>query len=93
MQVTVYRSSKKDGLYVYVAPGTELASLPAPVLKQLGEPEIALELDLSTRERLSNADIGEVRESLQNSGFYVQSTSDVEALLALASRQGMRPKK
>ncbi len=93
MQITVYRSSKKDGLYVYVAPGTELAGLPAPVLKQLGEPEVALEFDLSTKQRLSNADINEVRESLENSGFYVQSTSDVEALLALASKQGIRPKK
>jgi len=42
MQCYIYRSSIKDGLYVYLAHEDGLEKLPPPVLKQLGIPELAI---------------------------------------------------
>ncbi len=87
MQVTVYRSSVKEGLYIYMGLETSLDSLPAPVMKQLGEPEKALEFDLTQERQLPNADAKEVLESIESQGFYIQMPAevDVEALLARVS--------
>lgn len=82
MQVTVYRSSVKDGLYVFVGEETSLETLPAPVLKQLGAPEKAMEFELTEERKLPNADTHEVLEAIATQGFYVQMPRDIEALLA-----------
>jgi len=52
MQITIYRSSVKEGLYVYVERKTTLESLPVPVLKQLGEAEKAMDLKLDSNRKL-----------------------------------------
>lgn len=85
MQVTIYRSSVKDGLYVYMDSEATLESLPAAVRKQLGEPEKAMELDLDKNRKLSNAEAGEVLASIESQGFYVQMPRDIEAMLARVS--------
>jgi len=81
MQVTVYRSSVKDGLYVYVGNEMTLEALPQPVLKQLGAPEKALEFDLQANRTLPNADTSEVMEAISSQGFYVQMPADIETVL------------
>lgn len=85
MQVTIYRSSVKDGLYVYVKTETTLESLPTPVLKQLGNPEKAMDLELDKDRKLSNADAEEVLDAIENQGCYVQMPKDIEAMLAQVS--------
>lgn len=95
MQVTVYRSSVKEGLYVYLGNETSLTELPAPVMKQLGEPEKALEFDLTESRQLPNADAKEVLDSIESQGFYIQmpASTDVEALLSRVAQANMTPKK
>jgi len=82
MQVTIYRSSVKEGLYVYLQSETAVASLPAPVMKQLGDPEKAMEIELDKTRKLSNADAAEVLDAIESQGFYVQMPRDIEAMLA-----------
>ena len=93
MQVTIYRSSVKDGLYVYLASTQGLASLPAPVMKQLGAPEKAMEIELDKNRKLSNADASEVLEAIENQGFYVQMPHDIEAVLARVADTRTVPEK
>jgi len=95
MQVSVYRSSVKEGLYIYLGFETPLDDLPAPVMKQLGEPEKALEFDLTESRQLPNADAKEVLESIENQGFYIQmpADTDVETILARVSQASTLPKK
>ncbi len=95
MQVAVYRSSEKEGMYVYMAEQTSLDTLPAPVMKQLGNPEKALEFDLSANRALPNANASEVLASIESQGFYVQMPAevDVESILARISEQSVPPKK
>ena len=82
MLVTIYRSSVKDGLYVYMNSESQLESLPKAVMKQLGEPEVAMELDLDENRKLSNANATEVLTAIEQQGCYVQMPRDIEAMLA-----------
>jgi len=94
MQLTIYRSSVKDGLYVFVKSDTTLESLPMPVRKQLGAmAEKAMELDLEKGQKLSNSDAGEVLEAIEDQGFYVQMPRDTESIMAQISGTKNVPKK
>ncbi len=93
MQVTVYRSSVKDGLYVYLGEEIAIDSLPAPVLKQLGVPEKALEFDLTDDRKLPNANTEEVIDAVKSQGFYVQMPRDIESILEQLSKEGTLPRK
>lgn len=85
MQCYVYRSSKKDGLYVYLAEEDGLSQLPEPVLHQLGEPELAMTIDLATRTSLGHENIDVVRENLKEQGFHVQMPKNIEHLVLQAA--------
>jgi len=86
MQTWVYRSSKKAGLYVYLADENGLGSLPGAVLQQLGEPEFALSFDLTPERRLGSEDPRTVLENLQSQGFHIQMPRDVELILESIAR-------
>lgn len=94
MQVTIYRSSVKDGLYVFVNSDTTLESLPLPVRKQLGkDAEQAMELALEKGQKLSNSNASEVLEAIENQGFYVQMPRDTESIMAQISGAQRAPEK
>ncbi len=81
MQCFVYRSSVKEGLYVYLADKDGLEQLPQAVLKQLGEPELALELELTETRKLRIEDPKQVLANLRSQGFHVQMPRDIEPWL------------
>ena len=100
MKCHVYRSSVKDGLYVYV-PATEgedgkiaadgtypaaLTELPPPVRRQLGRPELAMTLELDPGRRLGQEDTAEVLANLASRGFHVQMPRDIEPLVEAVAR-------
>ena len=92
----VYRSSVKDGLYVYVAaPAASdgeaasdatarepLETLPAAVRRRLGRAELAMTLELDERRRLGQEDVREVLANLAAHGFHVQMPRDIEPVVA-----------
>lgn len=80
---------------MYMGAESSLDSIPAPVMKQLGAPEKALEFDLTQARQLPNADAKEVLETIKNQGFYIQMPADidVETILARVSEQSTAPKK
>jgi uncharacterized protein len=86
MQCYIYRSSIKEGLYVYLADEDGLTSLPAPVLKQLGTPEFSMTLDLHPDRKMSQEDPVVVLEHLQKDGFHVQMPRDIEHQLETIAR-------
>lgn len=90
MHCYVYRSSVKDGLYVYLIDEDGLDTLPAPVLKQLGKPELAMSLDLATRASLGHEDIAVVRKNLETQGFHIQMPKSIEHLMEQAAREARK---
>lgn len=90
MQCYIYRSSIKDGLYVYLSQEDGLEKLPAPVMKQLGDPEFAMSLELSADKKLGQENAATVMENLSTQGFHVQMPRELERQLesiALAATQ------
>ncbi|MFK7855603.1 MAG: YcgL domain-containing protein [Granulosicoccus sp.] len=78
MQCYIYRSSIKEGLYVYIAEENGLEKLPEPVLKQLGTPEFSMKLDLHDGRKLIQENTLDVIESLKTRGFHIQMPRDIE---------------
>lgn len=82
MQCYVFRSSKKEGMYIYLPNKEQLESLPEPVKKQLGEPEFALEFELTPERKLGYENATDVIANLESQGFHLQMPKDdVEAIL------------
>lgn len=94
MHCDVYKFPKNEGWYVYIArpnyPNDTdtltdwLGVLPATMRAKLGLGEFVMHLDLSSREKLAQADIVQVRAKLVEQGYYVQAPpSDVLTAQAL----------
>jgi uncharacterized protein len=72
MLASVYRSKKKDQMYLYVAVKDDFSRIPEALMKIFGKPEFALQVNLAKRDKLSRVDIDEVKEKLQTDGFFLQ---------------------
>lgn len=86
MQCYIYRSSIKEGLYVYLADENGIEKLPAAVLKQLGAPEYAMSLELHPGKKLIQEDARTVLENLSTQGFHLQMPRDIEQQLETIAR-------
>lgn len=93
MQCYIYRSSIKDGLYVYLAEEDGLGRLPEPVLKQMGVPEFAMSLEIDASRKLGQEDAATVLQNLECQGFHLQMPRDLESQLAsIANTATLKPK-
>ena len=68
----VFRSSKKDETYLYIAQGKTIDDLPEALSKQFGEPVFVMELELHHELTLSRADIHSVMRDVLEQGFHLQ---------------------
>lgn len=78
---TIYKSLKKDGLYLYLRDKEMLAALPAVLLQSIGNTELVMELELTPQRTLARADVNEVIKSINEQGFYLQMPPKDPALL------------
>jgi len=72
MQCFVYKSLKKDELYLYIDQKDDFSKLPEPLFKSLSPVQFVLELELTPERKLAREDAGKVFDSIKNKGFYVQ---------------------
>lgn len=69
---SIYRSSKKEGMYLYVTKSDDLDKVPESLLKTFGKPQHAMDLMLRPERKLARADVREVMEALDDPGYYLQ---------------------
>lgn len=69
---SVYRSSRVEGMYLYVDKKEDLARVPEDLLQTFGKPELAMTLALYPERKLARADVNKVLESIEQQGFYLQ---------------------
>ena len=69
---SVYHSSKKMGMYLYVLKADALTKVPEDLLKLFGRPQHAFNLVLSSERKLAKEDIEQVLENLTTQGFHLQ---------------------
>ncbi|MFN3712818.1 MAG: YcgL domain-containing protein [Alcanivoracaceae bacterium] len=85
---SVYRSPKREGMYLYVRRGTDLCTLPEALMKVFGQPGHAMDLLLSPEKKLARAETDKVMAQIREQGFYLQMPPpDQEVPLPLARKQ------
>lgn len=72
MQSYIYKSLKKDELYLYLVKKDDFSDIPEPLLNSFGKIEFVMELDITPDRKLAREDTAKVLNSLQEKGFFVQ---------------------
>lgn len=68
----VFKSSRKEEMYLYVDKAKGLADVPEVLLAQFGEPQEVMTLVLDENRRLARADVRQVLADIAGQGFYLQ---------------------
>ncbi len=72
MQCYIYKSLKKDLLYLYVNKKDDFSSVPEELLQSFGTMAFVLEVELAPERKLAKEDSEKVLASLKAKGFFVQ---------------------
>jgi uncharacterized protein YcgL (UPF0745 family) len=68
----VYRSPRKQEMYLYLAAEDGFEKVPAALLERFGEPILIIELELSPKRKLAREDVRRVMANLRAQGFHLQ---------------------
>ncbi|WP_314019525.1 YcgL domain-containing protein [Stutzerimonas degradans] len=69
---SIYKSLRKNGMYLYVDKRDALARVPKGLLAAFGTPQLAFELVLTPERQLAREDIGKVLANLETQGYHLQ---------------------
>lgn len=72
MNSYIYKSLKKDELYLYITCKDDFSSVPETLLKSFGQLEFVMELELTPDRSLARENVNHVMENLSQKGFFVQ---------------------
>jgi uncharacterized protein YcgL (UPF0745 family) len=88
MHCYIYKSLKKDELYLYLPKKDDYSQVPESLLKSLGQIEFVMELKLTAERKLARVDPNKVLAELCNKGFFIQMPPTIvpEALFVQNSK-------
>jgi len=69
---SIYKSSKKDEMYLYVDKREGLERVPDALIEIFGTPVHSMDMPLTAERKLARADTAKVLESIRDQGFYLQ---------------------
>lgn len=69
---SIYKSSKKDEMYLYVPKADGLKQVPEALLSVFGAPRHVADMVLTPERKLARADIAQVLDRIASQGFYLQ---------------------
>ena len=69
---SVFRSPKKEGLYLYVAKPDGLSKVPDVLLERFGKPVHAMDMLLRPEKPLARVEVKSVMSAIRTQGFYLQ---------------------
>jgi len=75
---TIYRSSKKEGMYLYVDKKEDLERVPDTLLRIFGRPQFAMTLYLKPERKLARVDREEVVLAIAEQGYFLQMPPKIE---------------
>lgn len=70
--IQVYKSPRKDEMYLYVDRQEDLKRVPEALMAQFGSPQSVMVIPMTPERKLARADAAEVLASIQEQGFYLQ---------------------
>ena len=70
--VSVFRSPRRDGMYLYVDSKAGIAGLPEVLRELFGTPQHTMDLLLTPERRLARGNAAEVLAAIRDQGFFLQ---------------------
>ena len=70
--VRIYKSPRKQDMYLYVDYTQGLTRVPQALLDRFGEPKEALSLELTPQRSLARANAEQVLNQIESAGYYLQ---------------------
>lgn len=81
LNLSAYRSPKKQELYLFIEQGKALESLPPELLVMFGTPEHIFNFEITPQRKLARENAEEVIASIKNKGYFLQMPpNEVEKL-------------
>lgn len=77
--VQVFRSARREGMYLIVDRARGLADVPEALLGEFGRAEASLVFQLHAQRRMAHAEAPAVLEAIERQGFYLQMPPAEEA--------------
>ena len=68
----IYRSSRHEGMYLYIDARQGFEHVPEDLMQRFGAPVEAMTLMLTADKKLARADAGEVINTIADAGYYLQ---------------------
>ena len=69
---SIYRSAKREGMYLYVDKAEGLERVPEALMVKFGQAEHAMTLLIDEGRKLARADAAKVLQDIADNGFYLQ---------------------
>lgn len=70
--VSIYKSPKKDEMYIYTDKRDGLNKVPEQLLEMFGKPVHAMDMPLTADRKLARVDTDKVLEALNDKGYFLQ---------------------
>lgn len=77
----IYKSAKKEGMFLYVPKREVFEQVPESLLQIFGKPQFVMLFNLTGEKQLKRAKNEEVLQAIQTQGFYLQMPPPPENLL------------
>jgi len=78
---SVYRSPKRDEMYLYVAKKDQLSRVPAELLNLFGTPQHVMDIPLTEKRELARVDKTKLLASIEEKGYFLQMPPPQEEYL------------
>lgn len=77
----IYKSPKKEGMFLYVAKRDQFDSVPKALRQMFGKPQFVMLFNLTGEKQLKRSKNEEVLQAIQTQGFFLQMPPPPENLL------------
>lgn len=81
MLCAIYKSRRKEGMYLYIEKRDDFSPVPESLLNVFGTPQFVMLFNLAGKKQLIHTDNQNVKEQIEQNGFYLQMPPPVENLL------------
>lgn len=92
MLCAIYKSPRKEGMYLYVEKRDQFDAVPEELRQIFGQPELVMMFNLLGEKPLKRVDNQEVLQKIQSEGYYLQMPPPEEnlhhAFVAAQKKQG-----
>ncbi len=72
MQCFIYKSNKKNELYLYLNKQDDFSSIPEAILKSIGQPEYVMQLEITPERKLARENATDILKGIEENGFFIQ---------------------